>query len=52
MTQNPPHALVARAAALVLMLRERATSNESDRRLSPEVFEALAAADVFRMTAK
>jgi alkylation response protein AidB-like acyl-CoA dehydrogenase len=51
MTQHEPHALVARAAALVPMLRERATSNESDRRLSPEVFEALAAADVFRMTA-
>ena len=44
-------ALVARAAALVPMLRERAAANEVNRRLSPEVFDALSAADVFRMTA-
>jgi alkylation response protein AidB-like acyl-CoA dehydrogenase len=44
-------ALVARAAALVPLLRERAAANETNRRLSPEVFDALSAADVFRMTA-
>jgi alkylation response protein AidB-like acyl-CoA dehydrogenase len=44
-------ALVARAAALVPMLREQAQANETNRRLSPEVFDALSEADVFRMTA-
>jgi alkylation response protein AidB-like acyl-CoA dehydrogenase len=49
MTSND--ALVTRAAALVPLLRERAAANETNRRLSPEVFDALSAADVFRMTA-
>jgi alkylation response protein AidB-like acyl-CoA dehydrogenase len=44
-------ALVARAAALIPLLREQAAANEANRRLSPEVFDALGAADVFRMTA-
>ena len=43
--------LVGRAAALVPLLRERAAPAESARRLAPETFEALAEADVFRMTA-
>ncbi len=51
MTPNDSAALVARAAALVPMLRERAAANEASRRLSPETFDALSAADVFRMTA-
>jgi alkylation response protein AidB-like acyl-CoA dehydrogenase len=51
MTSNPSQALVARAAALVPFLRERAVTNEAERRLSPETFDALASADVFRMTA-
>ncbi len=33
------------------MLRERAAANETGRRLSPETFDALSQADVFRMTA-
>jgi alkylation response protein AidB-like acyl-CoA dehydrogenase len=51
MTSNTSEALVARAAALVPLLRERAAQNETDRRLPPEIFDALAAANVFRMTA-
>ncbi len=51
MTPNDSAALVARAAALVPTLRERAAANEASRRLSPETFDALSAADVFRMTA-
>ena len=51
MTSNASEALVARAAALVPMLREQAVGNETSRRLSPEVFDALSEADVFRMTA-
>jgi alkylation response protein AidB-like acyl-CoA dehydrogenase len=51
MTFNTSEALVARAAALVPLLRERAAQNETDRRLSPEIFDALASANVFRMTA-
>jgi 3-hydroxy-9,10-secoandrosta-1,3,5(10)-triene-9,17-dione monooxygenase len=51
MTENAAQALVARAAALVPMLREQAARNEASRRLSPDVFDALSAADVFRMTA-
>ena len=43
--------LVGRAAALVPLLRERAAPAESARRLAPETFDALAEADVFRMTA-
>ncbi len=43
--------LVARAAALVPLLRERAAAAEDNRRLAPETFDALSAADVFRMTA-
>jgi alkylation response protein AidB-like acyl-CoA dehydrogenase len=41
--------LVARAAALVPMLRERAEAAEAARRVSPETFDALADAGVFRM---
>lgn len=44
-------ALVARAAGLVPMLRERAAAAENARRVSSEVFDALAEADVFRMCA-
>ena len=51
MTPNTPHALVERAAALVPLLLERAAANEAARRLSPEIFDALSAADIFRMTA-
>ena len=51
MTSNASDALVGRAAALVPMLREQAAANETNRRLSPEVFDALSAADIFRMTA-
>lgn len=51
MTSNSSEPLVTRAAALVPLLRERAVQNETDRRLSPEIFDALASADVFRMTA-
>lgn len=43
--------LVQRAAALVPMLRERAHAAEQARRLPQETFDALADADVFRMTA-
>jgi alkylation response protein AidB-like acyl-CoA dehydrogenase len=43
--------LVAQAAALVPLLRERAPAAEQARRLAPETFDALSAADVFRMTA-
>jgi alkylation response protein AidB-like acyl-CoA dehydrogenase len=43
--------LVRQAAALVPLLRERAPAAEAGRRLPPETFDALAAADVFRMTA-
>ena len=51
MTSNSAEPLVARAAALVPFLRECAAQNEAARHLSPDVFDALAAADVFRMTA-
>ncbi|HEX5047537.1 MAG TPA: acyl-CoA dehydrogenase family protein [Gammaproteobacteria bacterium] len=43
--------LVSQAAALVPMLRASAPAAESARRLPREIFDALAAADVFRMTA-
>src|SRR5688572_29752014 len=43
--------LVSQAAALVPLLRERAPAAEQARRLPRETFDALAAADVFRMTA-
>jgi 3-hydroxy-9,10-secoandrosta-1,3,5(10)-triene-9,17-dione monooxygenase len=43
--------LVRQAAALVPMLRERAPAAEQARRLPQETFDALSAADVFRMTA-
>jgi alkylation response protein AidB-like acyl-CoA dehydrogenase len=43
--------LVRQAAALVPLLRERASAAETARRLPRETFDALAAADVFRMTA-
>ena len=43
--------LVERAAALVPMLRDRAAAAEKDRRISPETFDALADAGIFRMTA-
>ena len=46
-----PKALVERAAGLVPMLRERAVDAEKARRVAPETFDALAEADVFRMTA-
>ena len=51
MTSNSAEPLVARAAALVPFLRECAAQNEAARHLSPDVFDALAAADVCRMTA-
>ena len=43
--------LVRQAAALVPELRARAPAAELARRLPPDTFDALAAADVFRMTA-
>jgi 3-hydroxy-9,10-secoandrosta-1,3,5(10)-triene-9,17-dione monooxygenase len=43
--------IVERTAALVPMLRERAPAAEKNRRVSPETFDALAEAGVFRMTA-
>lgn len=46
-----PDALIARAAALVPMLRERAAPAEQARRVAPETFDALSEAGVFRMTA-
>ena len=51
MTSSTSGALIARAAALVPMLRESAQANEASRRLSAAVFDALSEADVFRMTA-
>lgn len=42
--------LVAQAASLVPKLRKSADAAEAARRLPPEIFDALAAADVFRMT--
>ena len=51
MTLNASAELVARAAGLVPMLREQAAANEASRRLSPDTFDALSEADVFRMTA-
>jgi alkylation response protein AidB-like acyl-CoA dehydrogenase len=51
MTANDSAGLVARAAALVPMLREQAGANEASRRLSAAAFDALSDADVFRMTA-
>jgi 3-hydroxy-9,10-secoandrosta-1,3,5(10)-triene-9,17-dione monooxygenase len=46
-----PRDFVARAAALVPMLRERAADAEKARRVAPETFDALSEAGVFRMTA-
>ncbi len=43
--------LVRQAAALVPMLRARAPAAEAARRLPQDTFDALSAADVFRMTA-
>jgi alkylation response protein AidB-like acyl-CoA dehydrogenase len=43
--------LVQRAAALVPMLRDRAAAAEQARRVSPETFDALSEAGIFRMTA-
>ena len=43
--------LIARAAALVPMLREKAASAERAQRVAPETFDALSEAGVFRMTA-
>jgi alkylation response protein AidB-like acyl-CoA dehydrogenase len=43
--------LVRQAASLVPLLRERAAAAEQARRLPQETFDALSAADVFRMTA-
>jgi alkylation response protein AidB-like acyl-CoA dehydrogenase len=43
--------LVRQAKALVPTLREHAAAAEKARRLPREIFDALAAADVFRMTA-
>lgn len=45
----PAEGLVERAAGLVPMLRETASATESDRRLSPDHFDALSEAGVFRM---
>jgi alkylation response protein AidB-like acyl-CoA dehydrogenase len=43
--------LLRKAAALVPTLRARAEAAEAARRVAPETFDALAEADVFRMTA-
>src|SRR6516162_9189123 len=43
--------LVRQAASLVPTLRESSVAAEAARRLPQEAFDALAAADVFRMTA-
>ena len=46
-TQDP----VARAAALVPMLRDKAPAAEQARRVAPETFDALSDAGIFRMAA-
>src|SRR5678816_1575796 len=43
--------LIARAVALVPMLREKAASAERAQRMAPETFDALSEARVFTMTA-
>src|SRR5262245_31522049 len=45
----PAEGLVERSAGLVPMLRENAEATEKARRLSPEQFDALAEAGLFRM---
>jgi len=47
----PAEGLVERSAALVPMLRENAEATEKTRRLSPDQFDALAEAGLFRMCA-
>lgn len=47
----PAEGLVERAAALVPMLLENAEATERARRLSPEQFDALAEAGIFKMCA-
>jgi len=47
----PAEGLVARAEALVPMLRESAATVEAERRLTPDHFDALAEAGLFRMMA-
>ena len=47
----PAEGLVERAAALVPTLRENAAATETARRVSPEMFDALSEAGVFRMLA-
>jgi alkylation response protein AidB-like acyl-CoA dehydrogenase len=47
----PPVDLVARAAALVPILRERAVEAERARRVSDDTFDLLAQAGIFKMTA-
>ena len=50
LTAAPPaEGLVARAAALVPMLRENAQATESARRLSPDQFDALSEAGLLKM---
>jgi alkylation response protein AidB-like acyl-CoA dehydrogenase len=46
-----PQQLIARTAALVPMLRDKAESAEQARRVAPETFDALSEAGVFKMTA-
>ncbi len=46
-----PEQLMARTAALVPMLREKAEGAEQARRVAPETFDALSEAGVFKMTA-
>jgi 3-hydroxy-9,10-secoandrosta-1,3,5(10)-triene-9,17-dione monooxygenase len=48
---SPHEGLLARAAALVPILRERAGAAEAARRVPPESFDALADAGIFKMTA-
>jgi alkylation response protein AidB-like acyl-CoA dehydrogenase len=45
----PAEGLVERASALVPMLRETARSSETERRISPDHFDALSEAGLFRM---
>jgi alkylation response protein AidB-like acyl-CoA dehydrogenase len=47
----PAEGLVGRAKALVPMLRETAQATEAARRVSPEHFEALSEAGIFKMMA-
>jgi alkylation response protein AidB-like acyl-CoA dehydrogenase len=46
---SPDDAVVARATALVGLIREHAAQSSADRRVTPEVMRALEEADLFRL---